>query len=201
LASVFDRVIATDGSQRQIANAQAHDRVEYRVATAEESVLESATVDLVAVTQALHWFDLDRFYPEATRVLKPNGIIAAAAYLFAQITPAIDTVVSRYYYEVVGAFWAPERKLVENFARILFPFQKISTQQFKMKAQWNLEDLVGYLKTWSASRPFMKTTGGDPVDLIIKQLRTAWGDATHIRTVTWPLNLHDGIKRRAKTLE
>ena len=31
LAQVFDRVIATDASERQIANAQPHARVEYRV--------------------------------------------------------------------------------------------------------------------------------------------------------------------------
>ena len=37
LASVFDRVIATDASEKQISNAQPHDRVEYRVAPAENS--------------------------------------------------------------------------------------------------------------------------------------------------------------------
>src|SRR5215470_15552995 len=65
LAAVFDRVIATDASERQIAKAQPDDRVEYRVAPAENSGLESDTIDLVMVAQALHWFELDRFYEEA----------------------------------------------------------------------------------------------------------------------------------------
>ena len=47
LAAVFDRVIATDASEKQIANAQSHDRVEYRVAPAENSGLESDTIDLL----------------------------------------------------------------------------------------------------------------------------------------------------------
>ena len=58
LASVFDRVIATDASEKQIANAQSHERVDYRVASAENSGIGSETIDLIMVAQALHWFDL-----------------------------------------------------------------------------------------------------------------------------------------------
>ena len=67
---MFDRVIATDASEKQIANAQSHKIVEYRVAPAENSGIGSETIDLIMVAQALHWFDLDRFYAEARRVLK-----------------------------------------------------------------------------------------------------------------------------------
>src|SRR5213075_3445009 len=49
LASVFDRVIATDASENQISNAQLHDRVEYRVAPAENSGIKSGTIDLIVV--------------------------------------------------------------------------------------------------------------------------------------------------------
>jgi hypothetical protein len=41
LGSVFDRVIATDASEKQIANAQPHEIIEYRVATAEDSGIGS----------------------------------------------------------------------------------------------------------------------------------------------------------------
>jgi len=201
MAAVFDRVIATDASEKQIANAQANERVVYRVATAEKSGLESATIDVVMVTQAVHWFDLDRFYAEAVRVAKPNGIIAVSAYLLAQIKPEIDQVVSRYYHDVVGPFWAPERKMVENFSDIPFPFQKIDPPKFEMKAQWNLDHLIGYLGTWSASKLFIKARGIDPIEQIIQELRTAWGDPSQIRRVIWPLTLHVGVNRRAKTLE
>jgi SAM-dependent methyltransferase len=201
MAAIFDRVIATDASEKQIANAQENERVVYRVATAEESGLESATIDVVTVTQAVHWFDLDRFYAEAVRVLKPNGIIALSAYLFAQIKPEIDQVVSRYYHDVVGPFWAPERKMVENFSDIPFPFQKIDPPKFEMKAQWNLDHLIGYLGTWSATQLFIQARGTDPIDQIIEELRTAWGDPNQIRRVVWPLTLHVGVNRHAKTLE
>src|SRR5919204_5833680 len=70
LASVFDHVIATDASEKQIANAQSHETIQYRVAPAENSGIGSETIDLIMVAQALHWFNLHRFYTEAHRVLK-----------------------------------------------------------------------------------------------------------------------------------
>jgi ubiquinone/menaquinone biosynthesis C-methylase UbiE len=194
LAEVFDRVIATDASEKQITNAQRYVRVEYRVATAENSSLQSGTVDLIMVAQALHWFDLPRFYEEARRVLKTDGVFAASAYLFAQIEPAIDAVVKYYYSEVVGSFWAPERKLVENFAEILFPFQKIDAPKFEMTAQWNLDQLVGYLRTWSATQRFIAATQRDPLDEIAHELRDAWGTPSQPRQVVWPLTLLVGTK-------
>src|SRR5215469_18919411 len=52
LASAFDRVIATDASKKQIANAQSCERVEYRAAPAENSGIGSETIDLIMVAQA-----------------------------------------------------------------------------------------------------------------------------------------------------
>jgi SAM-dependent methyltransferase len=201
LASVFDRVIATDASERQIMNAQPHERVEYRVAAAEDSGLASATVDLVIVTQALHWFDLDRFYTETKRVLAPNGVLAASAYLFAQIEPAIDAVLSHYYHDVVGPFWAPERKFVENFTEIPFPFHEIDSPKFEMTAQWNLDQLIGYLRTWSASQRFLEVKNNDPVAQVINRLRSVWGEPEQIRKVIWPLTLRVGVSHSCKMLE
>jgi SAM-dependent methyltransferase len=194
LASVFNRVIATDASEKQIANAQSHKIVEYRVAPAENSGIGSETLDLIMVAQALHWFDLDRFYPEVRRVLKNNGVFAASAYNLLHVEPAIDEVVNRYYYEVVGPFWPPERKLVEQFADLPFPFHKVDAPKFEMTAQWNLGHLLGYLQTWSSTQRFIAAKGGDPLDQIRKDLSAVWGDANQTRCVVWPLTLRVGLK-------
>ena len=175
LASVFDRVIATDASEKQIANAQSHQMVEYRVAPAENCGLGSETVDLIIVAQALHWFDLDRFYGEVRRALKSDGVLAASAYNLLHIEKAIDEVVNRYYYEVVGPFWPPERKLVEQFADLPFPFQKIDPPKFEMTASWDLDHLLGYLRTWSSTQRFIAAKGDDPLEQISDDLRRAWG--------------------------
>ena len=194
LASVFDRVIATDASEKQIANAQAHERVEYRVARAEESALESASIDLIMVAQALHWFDLDRFYDEVRRVLKKNSVLAASAYNLLHVEPAIDEVINRYYYEVVGPFWPPERVLVEKFEELPFPFSEIQAPSFEMIGQWNLEHLVGYLRSWSATQRFIAANKRDPLEAIADDLRAAWGDPGQMRKVVWPLILRVGLK-------
>ncbi len=194
LASVFHRVIATDASEQQIANAQRHERVEYRVAPAETGEIESETVDLIMVAQALHWFDLDHFYAEARRVLKRNGALAASAYNLLQIEPTIDAVVNRYYYEIVGPFWPPERELVEQFLDLAFPFRKINPPKFEMAAQWNLAHLIGYLQTWSSTQQFIAAKGTDPLEQITGDLGSAWGDPKQTRNVIWPLVLRIGLK-------
>jgi SAM-dependent methyltransferase len=195
LASVFDHVIATDASEKQIANAGPHERVEYRVAPAEESGLKSGSIDLIMVAQALHWFDFSRFYREIRRVLKKNGVFAASAYKFFHITPEVDKVVNqRYYHKIVGPFWPPERMLVEKFEALPFPFPEINTPAFEMIAQWNLQHLVGYLRSWSATQRFIAANHRDPFDEIAHDLRAAWGDTKHTRRVIWPLTLRVGIK-------
>lgn len=195
LAAVFDRVIATDASETQIANAERHHRIEYRVAPAENSGLDSNSLDLVMVAQALHWFDLDRFYTETNRVLNPGGIIAISAYRFFKIDPAIDDLVSkRYYLDLVGPYWPPERRQIENFEEIPFPFPHIQTPAFEMTAQWNLEDLLGYLWTWSATQRYIIANGRDPLQKIRSALLSAWGDPTQPRRVVWPLALRAGVK-------
>ncbi|HEX4631806.1 MAG TPA: class I SAM-dependent methyltransferase [Chthoniobacterales bacterium] len=190
LAKLFQRVIATDASEKQVANAERHPRIEYRVATAEENGLETGSVDLVTVAQALHWFDLEKFYREVRRVLKPSGVIASTAYKLATVSPAIDTVVNRYYSEIVGRYWPAERVLVEKFEGLPFPFAAIETPPFEMVADWSVEQLLGYLRTWSATQRFMVAEKRDPLGEVEAKLRQSWGEQS--RKVVWPLTVRVG---------
>jgi SAM-dependent methyltransferase len=114
LAERFEGVIATDASPQQLAAAPAHAHVTYRVARAEESGIESNSVDLVTVAQALHWFDLDPFYGEVQRVLKPSGVLAVWTYGQLHVEDdAIDALIQEFYWDIVGPYWPPERRLVE----------------------------------------------------------------------------------------
>ena len=76
LAPYFSAIIATDASQKQIDHARPRANVQYRIAPADGAPLADASVDLVTVAQALHWFSLPRFYAEVLRVAKPDGLIA-----------------------------------------------------------------------------------------------------------------------------
>jgi hypothetical protein len=127
-------------------------------------------------------------------VLKNNGVFAASAYNLLRIEPAIDEVVNRYYHEVVGPFWPPERKLVENFPDLPFPFHEIEPPKIGMTTQWDLDHLIGCLRTWSSTQRFIAATGADRLEQIIDELRRAWENPQQMRTVIWPLTLRVGIK-------
>ena len=194
LATVFDRVIASDASESQIANAETHERVEYRIAAAEQSELPSGSFDLIMVAQALHWLNRERFYPEVRRVLKRDGVFAASAYNLLRTDSPIREIVRRYYYEIVGPYWPPERKLIEEFSNIPFPFLLRQTPEFEIVAEWNLEHLLGYLWSWSSTQRFVAATNRNPLDEIVNNLRKAWGDAQQTKRIVWPLVLRVGIK-------
>jgi ubiquinone/menaquinone biosynthesis C-methylase UbiE len=197
LANVFDHVIATDASESQIANAEPHPRVAYKVALAEQSDLQSGKFDLVLVAQALHWLNHGRFYPEVRRVLRENGVCAASAYNLLRTDSPVKEIVKRYYYEIVGPYWPPERALIEQFEQIPFPFSERETPRFEIVAEWNLEHLVGYLRSWSSTQRFIAATNRNPLDQIAGDLEKAWGDPHAPKRIMWPLVLRVGVKTTA----
>jgi SAM-dependent methyltransferase len=194
LARTFQRVLATDASAAMLDQAPRHPRIEYRVATAEKSGLSPGTADLVVVAQALHWLDLDCFYPEVARVLVPGGVLAVWTYGTQYLDdPGIDRLLQRFYTEVVGPYWPGERRHVESGYRTLpFPFPELEPQSFAMEARWSLPQLLGYLRTWSATQRFRDRHGRDPVDPLSRDIEPFWGAPTSARRIRWPLSLRVG---------
>lgn len=194
LAARFGRIIATDASKEQIASATPNAKVEFRVAPAEQSGLPDNSVGLITVAQALHWFDFERFYAEAKRVLKPDGVLAAWAYGINTVEgDAANQLVQAFYHNVVGPYWPPERRLVEEgYRTIPFPFTEIVAPVLRMEAQWTLLQLIGYFSTWSATGRYIKATGRNPLETLAKALAQDWGDVNSPRLVTWPLALRIG---------
>ncbi len=193
LASKFRHVIATDASEKQIKNAARHERIDYRVAAAEKSGINSDKIDIITVAQALHWFALDLFYAEAKRVLKPQGVPAIWGYNLLQITPDIDNVISRFYEEIVGPYWPPERRVIEKgYAHLAFPFAEMHPPRFRMEAYWSLERLLRYLRTWSATQRFIAENYKDPTAAIVSDLQDLWGEPECARIIIWPLTIRVG---------
>ncbi|WP_019904563.1 class I SAM-dependent methyltransferase [Methylobacterium sp. 77] len=194
LASRFRRVVATDASAEQIANATPHPHVAYRTVPADRSELPPGSVDLVTVAQAAHWLDLDAFYAETRRVARPRAVIALITYGILEVEgDAADAVVRHFYHDVLGPHWPPERRHVEDGYRSLpFPFEDIPMPSLAIEASWGLRDLIGYTETWSAVRQAEKAVGRAPIDAFRAELAEAWGDPETQRRVTWPLSLRTG---------
>ncbi len=194
LAAHFERVIATDASSAQIAAAMPHPGVEYRVTPAEASGLPDAAVDLITVAQALHWFDLDRFYAEARRVLKPGGVVAVWCYGALSVEgETVNTRAEAFYRDTVGPYWPPERQLVESGYRTLpFPFAEITAPTLNMEASWTLPELLGYFRSWSATGRFIAEQGYDPVAPLATELERLWPSPHERRRIAWPLAIRAG---------
>lgn len=190
LSKWFTAVVATDASEQQVKNAVQAEGVSYRVASAEYSGFDTQSVDLITVAQALHWFDIGAFTQETSRVLKPGGILAAWTYNLLQVSPEIDRLVYFLYHDVLGAYWPAERKLVENgYQDIRLPFEELTAPEFSMQASWDLSQLCGYLKTWSAFKRYQQHTQRNPLEEIMSRLEIAWGEAVQKRLVSWPLSI------------
>ncbi len=196
LANYFDQVIATDISEAQLAVAIQKPNIFYQVCPAEKTDIANESVDLITVAQALHWFDLPKFYKEVKRVLKPQGVLAAWCYSLGNISPEVNEVVKVLYEKMLGDhYWPPERRYIDKaYTDILFPFQKIPTPPFSIKKELTLPEFIGYLNTWSAVKEFQKQTKQNPVALIFNELQIAWGDAKKAHEVTWPIHLLAGKK-------
>jgi len=193
LAEHFDLVIATDPSAEQLANAQPHPKVSFRRTAAESSGLDVASIDLLTVAQAIHWFDLEHFYVEAKRVLKPGGIIAVWTYTLLDVEAGVDELITDFYRNVVGPYWPPERKMVDDRYRSLpFPFEPIATPGFSITTEWSRDDLLGYLGTWSATRAYMKEKGIDPLPALEQRLESLWPDRDRRKMLRWPLHMRVG---------
>jgi SAM-dependent methyltransferase len=193
LAGHFTRVIATDPSDAQMANAPSHARVEYVHTECRLPGVNAAAVDLVSVAQALHWFDLEAFYAEVRRVLRPEGVIAAWCYSLPRVSPAMDPLLRRYHQEVIGPYWPPERRAVDTgYADLSFPFKESTAPEFSIQADWPLDELTGYLGTWSSSKCYREARGSDPIAVVYTAFCEAWGDPSIKRTVTWPIHLRVG---------
>jgi len=198
LAGRFERVIATDASAAQLEHATPHPKVEYRQAPAEASGLAAGSADLVTVATAVHWFDFDRFYAEAERVLAPDGAIAVWAYNLARISPELDLLTDRLGHEIVRPWWPPERRWVDEEYRTLpFPFAEVAVPELWIEERSDLERYLLYLGTWSALNRYVQDKGGDPRDLIRDDMEKAWGDPSEERTVRWPIMMRAGRPRAA----
>jgi SAM-dependent methyltransferase len=197
LAEHFTVVYATDVAPEQVAAAKPHPRVRYAVAPAEHSGLGDASVDLVTVAQALHWFDVEAFYAEARRVARPGALLAVWNYPRPQFVDArLDACFLDFYNGVVGPYWPPERRHIEaNYTTLPFPFQELPHPEFGLQLNWNLEQVIGYVSSWSATARYRKALGSDPVPLLRQSLGAIWPAAGATVAVRMPIGLRAGPLR------
>jgi len=189
LAAHFDRVIATDVSAEQLSRAPENAKVGYIVASAERVPIASDSVDLVAVAQAMHWFDFERFYAECRRVARKEAVLVAWTYGSPSMDREVGVALRDFMYgpNAIGPYWPPERDYItKEYRTIPFPFERIASPRLELVQEWGPEQVVGYLRSMSATSQYIKRHGTDPVPAFETELSRLWPNG-EARRIWWPL--------------
>lgn len=192
LAEEFETVYGTDISDDQLKHALQKDNIVYRKERAEETSFPDRSIDLITVGQAIHWFDFDSFYKEVRRVAAPGAFFAAWTYSLLRLTPAVNEVIENFYFNITHSYWDKQRYYVDaEYKTIPFPFKEVHAPEIWTVKSYTLEQLRGYLRTWSGSMKYMRMEQKDPTELIVKDLQRAWGNAETLE-VRWPIHVRAG---------
>lgn len=193
LCKYFKHVIGYDVSSQQIEHASKDNKkLTFKVGPAENlSFLNDNSVDLVIAFQAVHWFDMETFYKEVTRVLKYGGVFAAYGYGI----PSLDLAEAheeykRFYSETVLPYIDQQSVLVniQHYRNISFPFenvQRIENNEVEIHKLMSVDDFIGYTESTVGWRNYAKE---NPTSHVLKNLQARL-KATYQENrmaVTWP---------------
>lgn len=197
VAEHYKQVIATDISEEQLKHCIEHPRVRYLHTPSSMSDDELVTliggdnsVDLVTVSVAVHWFDLERFYSQVKRLLrKPGGVIAVWTYNIIQVNSEFDPLMWAFH-EKSLPFQNPKAKYAFDCYRTLpFPFESVGVgcegqpETLEMTKEISFQGFLGLVRTWSAVN-IAKEQGVDLLsENVVKEFEKAWGGPELVRTV------------------
>ncbi|RPI18409.1 MAG: class I SAM-dependent methyltransferase [Ignavibacteriae bacterium] len=188
LAEYFDLVYATDASEEQISNAFPHPKIKYAIALSENSGLPDNSVDLITVATAIHWFNHDNFHKEVSRVIKPGGKIATWNYTGTKINDEVDEIVRYFTYDILGKYWdANLLKVFNDETAYELPFKKLVPPKIIMEEEWEMQQLINFLCTWSAVQNYVNKKNSNPIDIIYDKLLSAWGTENEKKKINWKL--------------
>lgn len=191
LSAYFEKIYATDISQNQIFHAEKKDNIYYSITEAEQTNFLDNTFDFIIAAQAVHWFDHQKYFLEVKRTSKPGGIISLIGYSLMTINTVLDPTIESFYKDTIGPYWDFERKYIdEEYKTLPFPFHEIKAPHFEMNVHWSLDQLLGYIRTWSAVRHYIDINGVDPVKDLKKKLIQDWHHS--LKKVSFPLLLRVG---------
>jgi SAM-dependent methyltransferase len=193
LAPYFEKVVGLDPSADQIANAVPNERIDYRCAPAEQLPVPDASASLITAAQAAHWFDLPAFYREVRRIAVPGAVLALVSYGVLKLEPLLDERFRKFYWEEIGPYWPPERKLVDTgYATLAFPFDELAPPALDIRVDWHLSEFLGYVLTWSAVRSAREAGKEGLIMAFANDIAALWGDPNGKRPVSWPINMRIG---------
>jgi ubiquinone/menaquinone biosynthesis C-methylase UbiE len=193
LSAYFTTVYATDISENQLSYAVKKPNIVYSCQPAEKTNFADNSFDLVTVSQALHWLNLPVFYEEVKRVAKKDAVFAAWTYSLPLVSAAIDEQVHQVLYkEILGGYWDAQRIYVDQqYSTIPFPYKEIPNPGFIMEYYWSLQQMEGYISSWSAVQKFIRSNNYKPFDRISESLHRLW--VNEKMKIVFPISMRAGL--------
>jgi SAM-dependent methyltransferase len=190
LADHFPQVVASDPSPEQLAQAPRHPRIHYLVAAAEKPGLAPSALDLITVAAAVHWFNIEQFYLEAERVLRPGGVLAVWTYHIAHVEGICSDLLWEFYEKVVSPYFSAGARLVDDrYAGIHLPGTSLRTPQFWMEADWSGPEVLAFVRSWSGTQKYLKQQGDDPTETLQGELARLFAGRSTKCHLRWPVYL------------
>jgi SAM-dependent methyltransferase len=139
----------------------------------------AAEVDLVMSCTAAHWFNLPRFYRDASSVLRPGGVLLLTTYGWPAVASnhKAQKLIFDFSHTQLGSFWPPQIALVtEHYRTLPFPaaYEKNFAKRFggttaaaalrslsadaaaadataAIRVKFTLAQMMGLMRSWSAT--------------------------------------------------
>ncbi|MEM6377588.1 MAG: hypothetical protein AAF705_05200 [Bacteroidota bacterium] len=80
-----------------------------------------------------------------------------------------------------------------RYESIKFDFKEIpAPENLEIRLEWQLQELLGYLNSWSSVQNYLKENKKNPILNIEKQLRAIWRE-NEVKQVRFPIFMRIGI--------
>lgn len=177
LQDSFKHCIGVDISKAQVQEAQKKceemhcKNVEFRVGNGMDLPMETASANAVTIAQAWHWMaNLEKFYSECKRILKPHGCLAVYGYGNVHLKNELcNQLVRDFYKNTLTGCWHKERCHIDNeYAEVDLPFSNVERHDIEMPKTYTVEDFIGYVSTWSG---YEKYCAINPNNTVLQDLQ------------------------------
>lgn len=141
LLKIAKKVYGSDSSEEMLKCALSAEQIIYLKATAEKQPFDDGFFDLITVGSGLHWFEVDKFFEEANRLLKSKAWLLIYDNYF--ISEMVDEPnFAKWYPEVyLKKFPAPKRNKIDNWSE-----EYIKTKHFQLKKEEEFKNPIIFTK-------------------------------------------------------
>lgn len=187
LLEIATNVYGTDASQEMLNFASLSDIIHYSLAFAEQQPFSDNNFDLITVSSAVHWFNIDKFLLEANRILKSKSWLVLYKNYFISEMVGNNNFTNWFPDVYLKKFPSPPRNDDYSWTNenlILKNFTFVTEERFKNPITFNKNQLVLYFTTQSniiAAVEEKQTTYQEVENWLEEELRSFFDndDTTH----------------------